>query len=103
MPVVDSRVAFAGEKLSITTGNVVPTAATYAPASQPPASAAMLSIEGFDIRVRFDGTNPDSTTGALLAAGGIYEINGVRNISQLKMTRDTTATGNATVFLEYLR
>ena len=56
-----------------------------------------LDIQDYDVRVRFDGTAPTSTVGHVLPASTAYEWS-VSRFNNAKFIRDTSATGNATVF-----
>lgn len=51
------------------------------------ACKAFLTVETNSIRVRWDGTNPDSTTGHLLTSGSSLTIIGESNVSRLRMIR----------------
>ena len=59
---------------------------------------AFLTVETNTIRIRFDGTNPDSSTGHALAAGDFMTVDGEQNVSRIKMIR---ASADATVQVTY--
>lgn len=57
---------------------------------------AHVSVETNNIRVRWDGTAPDSTTGHLLTPGDTLTVEGESNVSNLSMIR---VTNDATVHI----
>ena len=63
------------------------------------AVSALISVETNSIRLRIDGTDPDASTGHLLAAGDYITIQGESNISRLKMIRASAdAVVQVTIF-----
>lgn len=54
------------------------------------AEYALVTVETDSIRYRTDGTNPDSTTGHLLVAGDVLELDNYDDIRRFKAIRVTT-------------
>ncbi len=98
----ETLVAFAGEGLTVSTVAIGPTPAIYSPVGGA-ARSATISIETSNVRIRWSGTNPTGVAGTLLEVGGIYRIDGAANIAALKFIRDSAATADATVWIEYER
>lgn len=66
-------------------GKIKPTSGTYAGMS---AQAALISLEGGDIRFRVDGlAPPTSTTGHYMASGDTLLLIGAQAISQFRAIR----------------
>lgn len=61
------------------------------------AEYAVVTVETNNIRYRTDGTNPDSTTGHLLAAGDALLLDNYDDIRRFKAIRDTAAAADATI------
>lgn len=60
---------------------------------------AFLTVETNTIRIRFDGTDPDSSTGHSLVSGDSIVIEGEQNVSKLRMIRASAdATVQVTIF-----
>lgn len=57
---------------------------------------AFITVETNSIRVRWDGTNPDASTGHLLTAGSSLTITGDQNVSKLRLIR---SSADATVMV----
>lgn len=98
------------EALTVSTSAVGCTATKVQPAVAapqalvPPAAAIEVYVDAQPIRVRYDGQgNPTASTGTKFAAGSTFRIEGAAAVSQFKAIRDTTATGDATLFITYLR
>lgn len=58
----------------------------------------MFDVQGYAVRVRFDGTDPTATVGHYLPAATAYTWD-KDMAARAKFIRDTTSTGNATIFL----
>lgn len=56
-----------------------------------------FDIQGYDVRVRFDGTDPTSTVGHILPASTAYTW-ATNQFNAAKFIRDSTATADATIF-----
>ena len=79
-------------------GKIKPTSGTY---SGMTAQAALLSLEGGDIRFRIDGvTPPTSTSGHYMVSGDTFLLIGAQAVSQFRAikTGDTDGTLTATYF-----
>lgn len=60
---------------------------------------AFITVETASIRMRFDGTDPDSSTGHLIASGDYFTIDGEQNVANLKMIQGSgAATVQVTLF-----
>lgn len=101
------RVAFASEKITVSSTAVGFTAATINPSTptnrtvnQRYASHAYCTVEGDAIRWLSTGSNPLAATGIYVAAGGNFNVYGIENITNFKMIRVTT---DATVNCQYSR
>lgn len=88
------------EAITVSTVAIGPTTANIASGPQE-VSAAYGTVEGADIRLRFDGINPTSTEGHPVLAGGSFIVEGAGNVRALRMIRDSAATADATVFVTY--
>ena len=79
-------------------GRIKPTSGTY---SGMTAQAALLSLEGGDIRFRIDGLSPPtSTSGHLMVGGDTFLLIGAQAVNQFRAIRvgDTDGTLTATYF-----
>ena len=94
-------------KLSInTSGNVVPhqsltvstVAIAFATAFNSNTNLVSFDVQGSDVRVRFDGTNPTSTVGHILPAGTAYTWD-KDQAARAIFIRDTSASADATLFV----
>lgn len=90
------------EKIAVSTGVVGPTAAKLE-IGRPGgfhkrAIRIFVTVETNSVRMRWDGTVPDATTGHLLAAGDSIYLEGESNVGNLKMIR---ATADAVVSITY--
>lgn len=63
---------------------------------------AFITVETQSIRVRFDGTDPDTSTGHLLAAGDFMTLEGESNVSKARLIRATGSDGTAQVTYFYI-
>lgn len=55
---------------------------------------AFCTVESNSVRIRFDGSDPNSSTGHLIAASDYFVVDGEQNVANLKMIR---GSGDATV------
>ena len=81
-----------------TRGKIKPTTGTY---SGMTAQAALLSLEGGDIRFRLDGISPPtSTSGHTMVSGDSFLLIGAQAINQFRTIKagDTDGTLTATYF-----
>jgi hypothetical protein len=81
-----------------TRGKIKPTTGTYAGMT---AQAALLSLEGGDIRFRLDGISPPtSTTGHAMVSGDTFLLIGAQAVNQFRAIRsgDTDGVLTATYF-----
>lgn len=93
--------AFGYEALAPTSGAAIGfTAATIVPTNAPSAKAAVCTTETASIRYRYDGTDPTTAEGHLVAAPGTFTLYGINNIRRLKMIAASTT---AAVKCTYLR
>lgn len=61
----------------------------------------LLGVESANIRWRIDGTNPTATVGDLRYVGETIKLDDYYDAVNLRMIRDTAATGDATVHVIY--
>jgi hypothetical protein len=79
-------------------GRIKPTSGTY---SGMTAQAALLSLEGGDIRFRIDGLSPPTnTSGHLMVSGDTFLLIGAQAVNQFRAVRagDTDGILTATYF-----
>lgn len=62
-----------------------------------PVEMVTFDVQGYDVRVRWDGTDPTSTTGHILPASTAYTW-AANQFNAAKFIRDSTATADATIF-----
>lgn len=62
---------------------------------------ALVTVETQPVRFRFDGTDPTSTVGHLLAANDILKLNSRDQLSRVRFIRSSAATGDATLQCSY--
>ena len=93
------KVGFAFE--TITVGNTVAvlTATTYRPSGDQ-ADSAFLTLEGADIRYRYDGGNPSSSVGHLLSDSGYIVLTGQNQMEKFKAIRVGGRDGTLSVTYE---
>jgi hypothetical protein len=60
-------------------------------------SVVSFDVQAYNVRVRWDGTDPTSTVGHLLYVGSAYTWN-VDQFNAARFIRDTAAAGDATIF-----
>lgn len=80
------------EKLTISNSAVGVTASKIS-------KGVLITVEGADIRCRWDGTAPDATTGHLVLDDGSLLLENVRDVTNLKMIRD--AAVDATIHVTH--
>ena len=56
-----------------------------------------------DIRIKWDGSDPTASVGIPVSGGSIFVLKGEGNISQLRMIKASTASGDSTVDVVYER
>lgn len=64
------------------------------------ASHAFLTLEGGQVRYRYDGTNPTSSVGHVLDPGGFLLIEGQNQMAAIKFIRTGATDGTASVTYE---
>ena len=89
------RDTFAFEALAVAGTAVGFTAATFQGAY-----AAVIRVEGAQVRYRTDGTDPTGTVGMVADAGDVLEINSSRDLQAIRFIR---TGGSATVNAEFIR
>ena len=86
---------FAFEALAVAGTAVGFTAATFLHAY-----AAVIRVEGAQVRYRTDGTDPTATVGMVADPGDVLNINSSRDLQDIKFIR---TGGSATVNAEFVR
>lgn len=100
----DQAIAGDYEQLTVSTVAVTPTSSklsvTLATGGTKHAARAFITVEVAGMRLRFDGVAPTSSVGHLISSGDYITIDGVENVSNIKMIRatGTDATVNITYF-----
>lgn len=96
---------FARETITVSTAVKQLTSTTYQPSSGDAAREAFVFIRsGGPINWTFDGTAPTSTSGSgPWLSEDSFIITGLSNIAAFKAILDTSASGDATLEIEYLR
>lgn len=100
----DQAIAGDFEQLTISSVAVTPTSSkllvTLANGRTKSAARAFITVETAGMRLRFDGVAPTTSVGHLIAAGDYITIDGVENVSNIKMIRATgsDSTVNVTYF-----
>ena len=106
MPVLEAQSsldlqAYSHEALTVTNGAAVSLTSTLrAPSNQPSARAIYLTVETAEIRMRYDGTAPTTTTGHAVPSAATMTLYGVSNLSNLRLI---ASSATATVRVTYLR
>jgi len=86
----------ASQSLTVSTAAVSP--AGYTGSSAVGANSVVsFDVQAYNVRVRWDGTDPTSTVGHLLYVGSAYTWN-VDQFNAARFIRDTAAAGDATIF-----
>lgn len=86
----------ASQALTVSTAAVAPTGYTGSSAVNAN-SVVTFDVQAYNVRVRWDGTDPTSTVGHLLYVGSAYTWN-VDQFNAAKFIRDSAAAGDAIVF-----
>lgn len=104
---------FAAEQITVSTVAIKLTASKYAPdptaaasggltANSAKARLATITADGA-IRYTVDGTVPTITKGHKVLDGAGFDVMNESSIANLQMIRDTSDSGDATVFVTYWR
>ncbi len=64
------------------------------------ATRAFLTLEGGQVRYRFDGDDPTSSVGHILDAGGFLVVEGQNQLSTIRFIRSGTSDGAASITYE---
>lgn len=93
------------EQLSVSSSVVTLTASVYRTQigsgenkDRQTARRALITVAGNSVRVRFDGTDPDASTGHLFVAGDTLELTEQVQIQNFKVIR---ASADATIAVTY--
>ena len=93
------------ESITVSTTAIGPTASklliNQAGGVHKRAVRAFVTVETQSIRFRFDGTDPTSSVGHLLASGDFATIDGEQNVANLKFIRSGGSDGTAMVTYFY--
>lgn len=92
--------ARSGESILVTATTVGFSSSLINPNNSLPAYKAVLVVNSGSIRLRYDPTAPTSTTGILLEKGDTFEVEGLPNMSQTRMIKDSGSI-DADVFITY--
>jgi hypothetical protein len=65
--------------------------------------AAIISVVSQPIRVRFDGVDPTATTGVKMTDGDTFDLGPMLNLIHFRAIRDTSAGGDATLYVQYFK
>jgi hypothetical protein len=65
------------------------------------ANACVITVETATVRYRSDGTDPTSTTGAILFQNASAVFKGIALMKALEFIRISTAAGDATLLINY--
>lgn len=95
--------AYAFESITVSTTaiGITSTLVHQQSASAPTRDArfAVITVESQPLRYRIDGTNPDASTGHLLAAGDVLTLDNFDDIRRLRMIRSGASDSTAMVTL----
>ena len=93
------------EVITVSTTAVGLSAAKIRPTTGPfrglSAQAALISLEGGDVRFRLDGVAPTSTNGHSLGSGDTLVLNGTQSLLNLRAIRKGTTDGSLQVTYYY--
>lgn len=78
--------AFNYEAVTVSSSAVGLTSTKYNPSGHK-AQVAFITVEGAQIRFRYDGTDPTSSEGHLFSPGDVLELIGFENIENFKAIR----------------
>ena len=73
------------------------TSTVHTPLGIPQMKACQLRVEGAEIRIRWDGTNPTASVGIPVEVLEIVTLTSHADISQLKMIRTTATSATVSV------
>ncbi len=99
---VRPTVAYDFETLVVSNSAVGLTQSKYRPDSGPQdnATKAFLTLEGGQIRYTFHGSNPTTTVGHVLDAGGFLVAEGQHQMEKLKLIRTGSTDGTFSISYE---
>jgi hypothetical protein len=86
----------ASQSLTVSTSAIAPTGYTGSTAVGNN-SVVTFDVQAYNVRVRWDGTDPTSTVGHLLYVGAAYTWD-VDQFNASKFIRDSAATADAIIF-----
>ena len=92
--------SFGYENINVGTESVGFNKEIYSPNGHRPAKRVVVSIEGADVRLRYDGFIPTSNFGHLILAGEEFVLEGENNISREKFISVTGDMAKLTVTYE---
>jgi len=92
-------VAYDYEQLTVSTGVQVLTPSKYAEVNGG-ATDAFITLNGGNIRYRYDNGTPSSTVGHVLLDGGILVLKGQNQMSQFKCIQTGSASSEISVSYE---
>jgi len=81
------KVGFDFETIAVSSSAVTLTASKYHPTGADKADSAFLTLEGGDIRYRYDGGDPTALVGHLLSDGGFLVLLGQNQMEKFKAIR----------------
>jgi len=87
----------ASQSTAVSTAAVAATGYTATPGGTTHVQLVTFDVQGADVRVRWDGTDPTATVGHYLQAGSSYTWQ-ASMYNAAKFIRDTSATQDATIF-----
>lgn len=93
------KVGFDFETLTVGNTAITLTASKYRPVGEQ-ADSAFITLEGGDIRYRYDGTSPTSSVGHLLSSGGYLILVGQNQMEKFKAIRVGGTDGTFSVTYE---
>lgn len=94
------KVGFDFEVITVSSTAVGLTASKYAPAGAERADSAFLTLEGGEIRYRYDGTNPTASVGHRLSDGGYVVLIGQNQLEKFKAIRVGGSDGSLSTTYE---
>lgn len=96
-PSITGSTYVAAQSLTVSTAAVAATGYTAASSGSSPVQLVTFDIQANTVRTRWDGTDPTSTVGTILAAGSNYTWS-LAQYNAAKFIRISTATGDAVIF-----
>jgi hypothetical protein len=94
------KVGFDFEVIAVSNTAITLTALKYQPTGADKADSAFITLEGGDIRYRYDGTAPTATVGHLLSDGGFLVLIGQNQMEKFKAIRVGGRDGSLSVTYE---